>query len=166
MARPPGARVGSGPAGLAPKVVEHPRVDATRTGPALLEVLPTHVIRQRFPQLLARVETVQPAKEVPDLALQVRVRVDEVLLAGPLEVQAVQGEQLGQLLDGPVVVVDPQVDVPVVVPAVAPARLDHQEGRRLLAPAVAARPLPGPKGFIMRSASAPVACSKAAAMAG
>lgn len=45
------------------------------------------------------------------------------------------------------VVVDPQVDVPVVVPAVAPARLDHQEGRRLLAPAVAARPLPGPKGF-------------------
>ena len=92
MALPPGARLDSGAAGLVPEVIEHPRVDAAGPGPALLEVLPTHVVRQRFPQLLARVEAVQPGEVGPDLALQGRVGVDEVLLAGPLEVQAVQAE--------------------------------------------------------------------------
>src|SRR5439155_12781508 len=147
MARPPGARLGSVAAGLVPKVIEHPRVDAARAGPALLEVLPTHVIRQRFPQILAWIETVQPGKEGPDLGLQGRVGVDEVLLVWPLEVQAVQREQPRQLLDGLVVVVYPQIDVAVVVPAVPAARFDHEEGCRLLASAVAVRPLPRPPAF-------------------
>jgi hypothetical protein len=46
-------------------------------------------------------------------------------------------EEPGQFLDGSRVVVDAQVDVPVVVAAVPPARLDHQQRRRLLAATIA-----------------------------
>src|SRR5205823_12512697 len=94
---------------LLPQVLEDPGIDPARTGPPLLEVLPPHVVLQRLPQLFVRAQLPQGGERSTDLALQRRVDSDQVLLTRMLEVQPVQIQERRQLLDGALVVVDPEI---------------------------------------------------------
>ncbi len=124
--------------------------------------LPVHDLRAHHPLLEVLVELeglqgaegllVKPAGEGPPVVAR---RQEELLdlphhgtlqahlpaRVGRPEVEPVEAHQPVQLLDGPRVVVDPQVQPAVVVTAVATLGFDHQQGGRLLPAPVATRRL-------------------------
>ncbi len=85
-------------------------------------------------------ERVQPLDE---LCAQLVVDLDPLRARGLAEEQRVEFVQPGQLGDGLLVVIHPQVDEHVAQPGVASVTLDHEQRGRLLAAAVSSRRLRG-----------------------
>src|SRR5712692_2139616 len=126
-------------------MLQDSRVEVAAAGPSLLQVLPAHVLLESRPHILPLANPPHCLKHDPDLLFEGGIGCDQVLLSGALEIQAVQGQKPGQFIDRIVVMVDPKIEVTVVVPPISGPGLGDQQGRRLLAATISAFSLRGPE---------------------
>src|SRR5919109_3401726 len=136
-----GSRRGAPPSSrLLPQRAEHDRIDPLGAVDALLEVLGAGPVEEGLTELAVVAE---PRETLTELAAQDLVDLQPLLArrhAEDLLVQRVQPFQRGDRLG---MIVDAQIDECVRQASVTGVLLDHEQRRRLLTAAVAARSLRG-----------------------
>src|SRR5438105_9395577 len=123
-----------------PQLLEDDRIDPLDALDALFQVLVPGPAGERALELSVVAEAPEPLAE---LRGELVVDLDPLLGWRLAEDRLVEAVQPLELRDRPLVVIDPQVDGDVGHAPVPAAAVDDEQGRRLLAAAVAARRLRG-----------------------